>query len=74
MPNLPPAVLPDTNYLLEHPYLHKENWKLSSLEILISETVTSELRGLTGNPDLEVARKARVALGEINKYQGPLAD
>ena len=73
MPPLPPAILPDTNFLLDYPYIHQENWLLSPLEILISETVISELRGLSHNYDPELSRKAQVALLEIEKYQGPLA-
>ena len=74
MTQFPPAVLPDTNFLLEYPAVHKENWLIPSLEVLISETVISELRGLSNNNDPNLARKAKVALQEIEKFRGPLAD
>ncbi len=74
MAQLPPAVLPDTNFLLDYPSVHKENWLIPSLEILISETVISELRGLSNNNDPHRARKAKVALQEIDKFRGSLAD
>jgi len=74
MPHLPPTVLPDTNYLLDYPYILREKWLLSPLEILISETVSAELQGLTQNDNPQRARNAKIALKEINKYRGPLAD
>ena len=74
MPHLTPTVLPDTNYLLDFPFLLEEKWLLSPLEILISETVSSELRGLTQNKNPQRSQKAEVALREINKYRGPLAE
>ncbi len=74
MAQLPPAVLPDTNFLLDYPAVHQENWLIPSLEILISETVISELRGLANNNDPNRARKAKVALQEIDKFRGSLAD
>ena len=73
MAHLPPAVLPDTNFLLDYPAVHWENWLIPSLEILISETVISELRGLTNSNDPNRARKAKVALQETNNFQGPFA-
>lgn len=74
MAQLPPTVLPDTNFLLDYPAVHHENWLIPSLEILISETVISELRGLSNNSDPNRAKKARAALQEIEKFRGPLAN
>jgi len=74
MKQLLPAVLPDTNFLLDFPAVHREKWLIPSLEILISETVISELRGLSNNDDPNRARKAKAALLEIEKFQGPLVD
>mgnify|MGYP001028566870 FL=1 len=74
MPEHTPSVLPDTNFLLDHPAVHEENWLLPSLEILITETVISELRGLAKSVDPNLARKAQIALQEIEKYQGVPSD
>ena len=60
-----PIVLPDTNFLLAHPEIHKESWTLRPVEILISETVRGELIGQStrSSPPLF---KARLALSKIN--------
>ena len=68
-----PAVLPDTNYLMEYPSLYQEEWLLKPVEILISETVCSELYGLSHNPDLSRSQKARRALEEIEKLKGSIS-
>lgn len=74
MKDLPPSVLPDTNYLLDFPELLSEKWKIPFLEILISETVVSELHGLTKNKDTFRARKAKIALDIISQYKNPFAE
>ena len=74
MSNLPPAVLPDTNFLLEFPAVHRENWQIPGLEILISETVIGELRGLSFSADPHLASRAKAALQEIENFQGQLAE
>jgi rRNA-processing protein FCF1 len=74
MDDLKPVVLPDTNFLIDYPAVHLENWSLSSLEIMINETVINELRGLAFNERFQLREKALQALTEIEKYRGPLSE
>lgn len=60
-----PAIIPDTNFLLEYPSLLEQKWQTRPIEILISETVESEVYGLTFNSDRNLAQKAKRAHAEI---------
>jgi len=63
------SVLPDTSFILDYPDLLEQSWLLSSLEIVISETVVSEVVGLTNNSDPNRAKKAQRAYEEIQSLQ-----
>ena len=63
------SVIPDTNFLLDYSNLLEQNWLFSSLEILISEPVVSEVFGLTNNSDPNRAKKAQRAYEEIQSLQ-----
>ena len=63
------SVIPDTSFILDFPDLLELNWILSPLEIVISETVVSEVVGLTNNSDPNRAKKAQRAFEEIRSLQ-----
>ncbi len=65
-----PAVLPDTNFLMDYPLFAQENWLIDPIEILISDTVYSELVGLSKNENPTTAHRARAALREIETQRG----
>jgi hypothetical protein len=74
MNKLMACVLPDTNYLMDYPNLLDENWLLQPLEILLSETVVAELRGLANNYQESTSKKAQAALAAVEKLRGSLAE
>jgi len=67
--NLRPIVLPDTNYLIEVPRIDKEGWLLQPLEIVISETVMAELRGLTRHDYGPLKKQVQLALKHLTQLQ-----
>jgi hypothetical protein len=67
--NLRPIVLPDTNYLIEYPRIDKEGWLLQPLEIIISETVMAELRGLTRHDYGPLKKQVQLALKHLTQLQ-----
>lgn len=64
-----PIILPDTNFLLTYPAVHKHNWALRPVEIAISETVRGELIGQANRPGSPSAVQASRALTELNQLQ-----
>jgi rRNA-processing protein FCF1 len=73
MSALIPAIILDTNYLLDFPNLDLEMWGISPLEIIITETVLDELKGLCNNQNSLTAGKAHKALKELQKFQSSFA-
>lgn len=69
MSSLLPAVLPDTNFLIDYPKIHKEAWQLRPLHLLISEVVTSELEGLSRSEYPLLANNALQALNVTTALQ-----
>lgn len=65
MPPSTPAIIPDTNFLLDCPEVHREKWRLRPLEILVPETVMRELRGLSNSDDKILAERAAKALSVL---------
>ncbi|MEW5988403.1 MAG: PIN domain-containing protein [Chloroflexota bacterium] len=63
-----PVLIPDTNYLLEFPAVHEQQWPLRPVEIVICQTVVAELRGLTKNHDTRRASAARQALSTFSLF------
>jgi hypothetical protein len=74
MANPTPALIADTNFLMEFPAVHQQRWRLKPVEILISEDVIKELRGLTYNSDRKTASRASAAMNEIARYRNPLVN
>jgi rRNA-processing protein FCF1 len=74
MNNNIPTVIPDTNFLMDYPSLHKEGWLISPLQILILDTVVKELSGLTRSSDSLRGSKAQKALEELAIFRGDLGD
>jgi hypothetical protein len=68
-----PLVIPDTNYLLDFPDLMGTPWHLRPLEILISQMVIDELRGLCHHSDAQTARKAHEAVAALDRLNNAFA-
>ena len=62
-------ILPDTNYLIDFPRIDKEGWLLLPVEIVISETVMAELRGLINSDYGPLALQVKVTQDNLTKLQ-----